>query len=732
MRGYQWIAIMMAGWLGAGGWVWGAERATQVRLVLPVETVVPGERFLAGIEMTMKPGWHTYWRNGGDSGAPTTLNWQLPEGLSAGEILWPAPEVYEEVGLITYVLHGTVMLLVPITVAEDAVAGVKEVAAGVRWLECEKLCVPGRGSVSGTLTVGGESRASTEAGRMEEAYRRLPKAVPAEAVSASWEAGDTESTRTLRIEWRPEMASGVAGTPDFFPSVSKEVLVGTATEREQVGGGYRLGKTVEKLGEDWPGTVEGLLVLLDGRGRPVMAQEARLEVGGAVVAEASVSVPVLGDRGGSTGAGVVRGSVLSLPAALGLALVGGLLLNIMPCVLPVIALKILGFVRQAGQDPREIRKLGWVYGLGVWVSFMMLAGVVLAVKRAAGVAGWGMQFGNPIFLVALTTLILVVALTLFGVFEFNLTGRALDQAGQLTQREGSVGTFFHGMLAVALATPCTAPFLAPALGYAFVADATTILLVFTAVAVGLALPYVVLSWQPAWVRHLPKPGLWMEHFKVAMGFPMLGTAIWLYTLTTPHFGEAGPLWLGLFLAGVALSAWIWGAFVQRGRRRQGWGMVVALLVAGTAYGVALEGELKWRERRDPAETEAARRGTSGEVVDGIEWQPWTPEAVVRGREERRVVFVEFTANWCLTCKANHRTSINIPEVRERFAALDVVALKGDHTFLPRDITLELQKFGRAGVPLVVVYPRDPAGEPVVLPEILTPGMVLAALEEAAR
>jgi thiol:disulfide interchange protein DsbD len=395
----------------------------------------------------------------------------------------------------------------------------------------------------------------------------------------------------------------------------------------------------------------------------------------------------------------------------------------------VIALKILGFVRQSGSRPAEIRKLGLVYGLGVWFSFLVLAGSVIAVKRAAGFASWGMQFGNPVFLVAMTSLVLLVALSLFGVFEINLGGRALDAAGTLARKEGPAGAFFNGVLAVALATPCTAPFLAPALGYAFAADALTILVIFTAVAAGLAAPYVLLSFQPAWLKFVPKPGAWMERFKIAMGFPMLATALWLYTLAGSRFGDAGPLWLGLFLVSLSLAAWVWGEFAQRGSRHPGAARIVALLVFALGYALALEKELEWRAPRL-----ATPRNTSAPVdpAHAIPWEPWSKEAVAAARRAGRPAFVDFTADWCLTCKLNERSSINVDSVRQKLRAINAATLKGDHTLQPPEITRELQNYGRAGVPLVLVFPRDPTKDALVLPELLTPDIVLRALDEAAR
>jgi thiol:disulfide interchange protein DsbD len=409
------------------------------------------------------------------------------------------------------------------------------------------------------------------------------------------------------------------------------------------------------------------------------------------------------------------------------AFIGGLILNIMPCVLPVIALKILGFVSEARSEPRRVRNLGLIYALGVLVSFLALAAVVIGVKAAGHHAGWGMQFGSPVFVVCLTTLVTLVALNLFGVFEVTLGGRALDAAGGLASKHGAAGAFFNGVLATMLATPCSAPFLSIALGFAFAQKAPVILLMFLAVGVGLAAPYVVLSWNPAWLKFLPKPGAWMEKFKIAMGFPMLATAMWLFNLAAGSYGKS-VLWLGVFLVLVAFAAWIFGEFVQRGRARKGIALVIALILLIGGYAFALENQLRWRE---PV-TEADATGSLKESAEGIDWQRWSPEAVAKAHSEGRPVIVDFTADWCLTCQVNKKTSIEIPSVRAKLKSMNAVALLGDYTRFPDNITTELNRFSRAGVPLVLVYPKNPDADPIVLPEILTPGIVLDALDRAAR
>jgi len=339
-----------------------------------------------------------------------------------------------------------------------------------------------------------------------------------------------------------------------------------------------------------------------------------------------------------------------------------------------------------------------------------------------------MQFGNPVFSVSITLLVMLVAMNLFGVFEVNLGGSVTGAAGTLARREGAAGAFFNGVLATALATPCTAPFLSVALGFAFTQPPAVIVLTFAAVAVGLAGPYMVLALQPRWLKFLPKPGAWMERFKVLMGFPMLATAIWLFSIITRHYGADGVFWVGIFLVMVALAAWVWGEFVQRGRRFKSLAMATSLILIASGYGVALEGQLRWRspELRVHTGSEAGTR------TDGIPWQPWSPEAVEKARAEGRPVLVDFTADWCATCKFNKKTSLEIESVRAKLSEINAVALLADNTLVLDSIAQELRKYDRAGVPLVLVYPKDPGQGPMVLPTILTPGAVLDALDQAVK
>jgi thiol:disulfide interchange protein DsbD len=593
--------------------------------------------------------------------------------------------------------------------------------------------VPGNTSIEAKLKVGDVTSLSADAAAIESWRTKVPGAMPNALISAWWNGTTNGDTRPFLIQAQLPKADNA----DFYPDASDNYEVQPETEFnfDEARGLITLNKAVKKFSGDWPKEISGVIVVQNGAERngisvrlPLAEQAPVSKTGSSSGAGGNMAAP----QETASAASTTGNAAPALPARplwqmMIYAFIGGLILNIMPCVLPVIALKILGFVSESKSDPRRVRKLGLVYALGVIVSFLVLAAVVIGVKAAGHSAGWGMQFGSPIFIVCLTTLVTLVALNLFGVFEVTLGGRALNTAGELASRHGASGAFFNGVLATTLATPCTAPFLAPALGFAFAQSADIIILIFIFIGLGLASPYILLSWNPALLKFLPKPGAWMEKFKIAMGFPMLATVMWLFYIASSSYGK-DVAWLGGFLVVVGLAAWIFGEFVQRGRRHQIAAGIIALLVLAGGYFLILEKELDWR---GPL-TQMNTAGLQDNSPDAIHWQPWSQDAIAQAQAAGKPVIVDFTADWCLTCQVNKKTSIEIPSVRKKLKDLNAVALVGDYTRFPEGITEELQRFGRAGVPLVLVYPKEPNTNPVPLPEVLTPSIVLAALDHAAE
>lgn len=698
---------------------------TRATLILSANTARPGDTITAGIRLQMDPGWHTYWKNPGESGRATSIKWALPPGVTAGEIEWPLPEKFAAEGLTTFVLHDEAILLVPLKLATDLKPGSLELKAKVSWLECEKLCVPGRADVTASLEISDATKSSADATLLETWKRKLPQSAESLTPRAAWEKSATGNERPLILEWNAPTSVKDA---DFIPYPAETYEVQAAVESISDGPAKaRLRKVVKKLEGDWPTTISGVLIQKsDGT---MQGFAVNLPIG-----ESTDRPPVRGPSDIRNNTAPPPATTAGTPVAdsfwlmLLKAFIGGLILNIMPCVFPVIGLKILGFVQQSHDEPRRVFTLGLVYGLGVVVSFLIMAGIVIAIKQAGGSASWGMQFRNPQISVAFIVLVVLIALNLFGVFEVNLGARTMNVAGELAAKQGAAGSFFNGLLATLLATPCTAPILASALGYAFGKPPLVIVLFFLAIGLGLAFPYVLLSGKPGWLKFLPRPGRWMERFKVAMGFPMLATAVWIFWFTAPRFGEGGVVWIGFFLIGLAFATWIWGEFVQRGNQRRGLAFAISVLVLLASYVYPLETKLHWR-----SPVKAVSSGALQNDTDKVQWQPWSELAVAQARSAGRPILVDFTAKWCVTCITVVKSAVDNREVRRKLDEIKGVALLADNTDYPADVTAELYKFRSDGaVPLVLVYSRDANKPPEVLPTIPNRKDVLEALDRASR
>jgi thiol:disulfide interchange protein DsbD len=688
-RGWR-IALLLAVCLA---WPASAAPKTRIRLALSAETARAGDTVWAGLKMDMPPTWHVYWRYGGDAGDPVKISWKLPDGVSAGAIHWPLPEKEidkaGDTALITYIYTRQVVLLIPIKLADGLRPGPLTLNAVVHWMECSQECVMAETEAAATLNIAAETKPSAEAALIEEWRKKIPPPAEAGAATAYWQSSQTASnSRPIVIEWK-----NGAAPADFYPDgSSSNYSVDGLTETLPAGGdAIRLRKMVTKNDAAWPDRLTGILV---GHADSPQAQgvEVALAIQPPPAAEKKSAAPV--------------GSA-ALATMLLFAFLGGLILNVMPCVLPVIALKIFGFVKQSGEQAGRVRNLGLVYGLGVLVSFLILAGLAIGVQAAGGLANWGDLFRHPQVQMALTVLVTLIALNLFGLFEVTLSSRATGAASDLASRQGYSGAFFNGVLATILATPCTAPFFGAALAFALAQSEAVIILFFLTAGIGFAFPFVLLCAQPRWLGLLPKPGAWMEKFKIAMGFPMLATAFWLMWVSASD--ESALLWTGLFLVVLALAAWVWGEFVQRAVRRKGWAAALCVVLLALDYALVLHGH-----------------------TSKIVWQPWSPQAVQEAQRAGHPVLVDYTAKSCLTCQLNKASSLEIDSTRAKLQQIGAVALVGDYTHEDPAIGQELRRHDRAGVPLVLVYSKDPAQPPQALPTFLTPSIVLAALDKASR
>ncbi len=723
---------------------------TQATLVLSDDTAKPGDTVWAGVDLKMDPDWHTYWKNSGEAGMPTAISWHLPTGITAGDIQWPLPYKFPPIEVTTYGYTNETMLLVPLKIGAHVPPGQLTLNAEVTWLECKEVCIPVQTSVQTTLNIGSETETSANAARIDSWKTKVPQANGFGFSSEAWWNGPASNdTRSLTIVWWlgvPAASAAPLADVDFYPDASDNYEIQPATKvLSACTVNVRVQKAVKNFSGDWPNDISGVIVTTGNNGsRNGFALSMPIEDhapsvhdpfrDGAISASAQTNaVAALGPA--STNKAVTTSPAQSLALKLLEAFVGGLILNVMPCVLPVIALKILGFVSEARSEPRRVRNLGFIYALGVSASFSVLAAVFIGLKAGGRHIGWGMQFGSPVFVVCLTTLVMLVALNLFGIFEITPGGRVMNAAGELASKHGAPGAFFNGFLATALATPCTAAFLAGALGFAFTQSAAIIFLILLFVGIGLAAPYVLLSCNPSLLKFLPKPGPWMEKFKMAMGFPMLMTVVWLFNVASSDYGSR-VLWLGIFLVIVAFAAWIFGEFVQRGSHGRGIGLAVTVLLLIGGYAYALDDHLHWREM-------AAENTAGNSLIDtsanGVAWKPWTPEAVTQARADGKPVLVDFTATWCVTCNAIVKPALETKAVVDAIQELDATALLGDYTRTPQQMTDEISKYGGAGVPLVLVFPKNPEAPAIVVPQpdpLELPSSysrkVLNALEQAGQ
>ncbi|HEV2330491.1 MAG TPA: protein-disulfide reductase DsbD domain-containing protein [Verrucomicrobiae bacterium] len=668
---------------------------TRATLVLSDDTAKPGDTVWAGVDLKMEPEWHTYWKNSGDAGMPTTIAWQLPAGVTAGEIHWPLPEKLPPAEVTTYGYNDETMLLVPLKIAANVPPGPIMLTANLTWLECKDVCIPQKATVQAALNIGSETKPSAEAPDIIKWQGKVPGPAGSFQVSAGWEKAANGDTRPLIINALQVTEQLLpVEQADFFPDAADNYEILPATGTIGISPSIRLRKNVKLFSGGWPKEISGVLVV-NGKFQRLgfdvqfpIANEAPTGATTSAPASTEVSTPATTIPAGQD---VGAASSGSLGRFLLYGFIGGLILNVMPCVLPVIALKILGFVSEARSEPRRVRNLGFIYAAGVLASFAALALIFIGLKALGHQVGWGIQFGSPVFVVGLTVLTMLIALNLFGVFEVTPSGRIMNAAGTLASKHGAAGAFFNGFLATVLAASCTAPILGTAVAFALPKGASEIFLIFLFVGIGLAAPYVILSCNPALLKFLPKPGAWMEKFKIAIGFPMLATTVWLFNVAASDYGSR-VLWLGMFLVVVALAAWVFGEFIQRGRSGKGIAaaVILILLIGGGYFSLA--------------ET------SSKDLV----WEAWSPEAVAQARSAGRPVLVDFTATWCVTCNAIVKPALENPAVTAKLKDINAATLIGDYTRTPSQMTEEISNYGSSGVPLVLVFPKNPNAQAIVL------------------
>jgi len=683
-------AILLAH--SAFGQTYQGKELVKATLLADTYAIVPGKPCNAGLLLRMAPGWHTYWKFSGDAGLPTEIKWNLPPGWKVGEIQWPIPLKTNDPGDIqTYGYQDEVLLIQEITPPAKIDSSPVKLSAQADWLVCERICVPGSANLELQLPAATSSEPKNT--DLFARYRRLvPQDFPgAQTANSTW----SRTGNDLHLKVTGEQIANYQ-TLDFFPLPQGNAVVGHPSVESRQGNEVTFKIPIESLDKNLS-SMPGLIVFSKF---PNGNERTAWRLGASQVA--ATTQPSQPSRG--------------LLGFLFFGFIGGFILNLMPCVLPVISLKIFGFIKHAGKDRRGVFRNGVAFIAGIFVWFVGLALLLIGLKAAGHQITWAAQFTNPYFVLALSVIVLVFALDLFGVFEIALPQALMHKMLHSATREGEVGSFFQGVFATALATPCTAPFLGTAIGFSFTQSPLIILLMFVAVAAGMSAPYFLLSAQPAWMRFLPQPGPWMVNVKQFMGFLLLATLVFLIYVLGAQRGLEGAIWASCFLLIVSVACWMKGAFIvpasSAAKRMTSTVIMLALLLGS---GVYLIGD-KFR----------AAIPDLVQIQQG-DWQPFTPERLQSERDQGHAVFVDFTAAWCLTCKFNEKAVLENSEVREAFQRHGVVKLKADWTNGDPTITKLLQQFGRPGVPLYVLYPGKSQG-PIVFPELLTKNIILDKLE----
>jgi len=649
--------------------------------LLPLDnSIQPGGSTSVGLHFTLDKGWHVYWVNAGDSGEPPSIKWTLPAGITAGAMQFPAPRRLPLGPLMDFGYEDEVLFPMTLTAASTLKApSTAQLAAHVNWLVCREVCIPGKADLALPLQIAAQ-KGTTDPARLAlfDRFRsRLPQPLPSSSQALF---APTSGGFTLALKGHP------AAGAEFFPLEQSQIKNAAPQPVHGIDDGLEISLARDENFRAQLAQLNGVLVLGDGTAYEIHA--------------APGAVPSASTEGNSAGG-------LKLLRFAALAFLGGVILNLMPCVFPVLFIKGLSLVESSRHEPTRVRAHGLVYMLGILVSFWAVVAVLLGLRAGGRQLGWGFQFQSPGFVAVMALLLFFLGLSLAGVFEIGLT--VTNAGSSLAARNGYAGSFFTGVLAVVVATPCTAPFMGAAIGFALAQSAAVALAVFTALALGLAAPYVLLTFYPQWMRHLPRPGAWMEVLKQATAVPIFGTVIWMVWLFGSSAGvDALAALLAAFLL-LAIAGWILGRWPARRVASVFAVSVIVLAVATPLYAL-------WRF---PA-AEAKTAGQAG-------WEPYSRAALEQYRAQGRPVFVDFTARWCLSCQVNERAVLDQGDVQRRLHGSGIVLVRADWTRHDEGIASALNELGRSGVPTYVLYP--PGQPAVVLPELLTPGIVLGALDQ---
>ena len=688
-----------------------------VQLVVPNQNLNTGTPVNAGLYFKLESGWHVYWKNAGDSGEPPHIQWTLPAGITTSAMQFPAPQRLPLGPLMDFGYENEVLFPFTVKAAANAKPGSVVLHAKVDWLVCREVCIPGKAELDQNVNVvSGAPVVNPSSPADQELWNRLVSALP-HALPGS----DTAVFQPTPTGFLLAVTTGQRETQAVFFPEDEDILDNPAPQTvTPTANGLILSLKQDPNTTTAPAKLKGVLELAGGRNYEIAAPRAAI-----VVPSPGASFGVARMENMPTASPAAPSfSFAALASTVFFAFLGGLLLNLMPCVFPVLFLKGLALVQSGSEERHKLRAHGLVYTAGILVSFWALVALLLGLRAAGATLGWGFQFQSPIFLLVLAGLLFFFGLSLAGQFEIGLS--LTSAGGSLAAKQGYAGSFFTGVLAVIVATPCTAPFMGTAIGYALAQPAAVTFAIFTSLAFGLAAPYVALTLQPAWTRLLPKPGVWMDILKQAVSVPIFGTVIWLTWVVAEAYGANLLLaLLSIFLL-LAIAGWFLGRWPA-----QRWATLIAGAILLAVIVLAVFGQRYAEEdRKEVIETAALIEsgriaGADLRPAAGV-WQPWSAVGVQRALSAGQPVFVDFTASWCLSCQVNERIALSQPEVMHAFGERNVALFKADWTREDPAITQALTALGRSGVPVYALYSPG-ENNPQLLPQVLTSGIVLDAI-----
>lgn len=691
-------------------------RYVQTRIVPEFSSVRPGQTLTLAIDQEIAEHWHVYWKNPGDSGEALSVTWTLPPGFSAGDMQWPVPSRIPIGPLLNYGYSDHVTFLTDITVPDVSGESVP-VKAELAWLVCEEICVPEATTIDFTLPVAkdGEEPQATDPDLFRQARAAMPE-------SADWPGMVEERDGMLQLNFTLDDAASAelkaATAIEFFPD-EWGIILNAAPQDNRVEDRtleLHLSRDTREL-QELGGQITGLVAYTSGTDGK-KAVRVQLPVAASPAVMERLARETLSEESGTR----PHIKPITLWQALSLALLGGLVLNLMPCVFPVLSMKALSLVKMSAQEQAHAVTHGIMYTCGILVSFSLIAAALMTLQAAGNQIGWGFQMQNPVVVLLLAYLLFLMGLNLSGMFEIG-SSRVANLGSKLSQTKGYAGSFFTGMLATVVATPCTAPFMGAAMGYAVTQSPLTALSIFIALGTGLALPYLLLTVLPPLRRALPRPGHWMETFRQFLAFPLYASTAWLVWVYGQQIeGVYGILLAGLGLVFIALGIWIWKNAPQRQPART---FVHGTAVASLALAVTIAGLSMVK----PIKTESAENAAQAVSMQHAgNWKPYSRATLDDALKGNDPVFVNMTASWCITCKVNERVALAVDDTQRIFSDQKVLYLIGDWTNQNPEVTAYLSSYGRTGVPLYVYYgSRDlttnQRPEPVVLPQLLTPGLI---------